>query len=78
MTLIGQSSSETALTQLRQHASALLHLEDVLVLLLQSQQQQLVLAQSEGPVPSGSSKVEEHFDDWQGILRDDGLHLQPE
>lgn len=42
MTLIGQSSSEAALTQLRQHASALLHLEDVLVMLLRSNQQQLV------------------------------------
>lgn len=42
MTLIGQSSLDAALTQLRQHASALLQLEDAVVMLLQSNQQQLL------------------------------------
>ncbi len=44
MTLIAQGSSEAALTQLRQHASALLQLEDTVVMLLHSNQQQLVPA----------------------------------
>jgi putative nucleotidyltransferase with HDIG domain len=42
MTLIGEPNSEAALTQLRQHASALLHLEDMVVMLLRSNQQQMV------------------------------------
>lgn len=44
MTLIAQGSSEAALTQLRLHASALLQLEDTVVMLLHSNQQQLVPA----------------------------------
>ncbi|MDD2879121.1 MAG: HDOD domain-containing protein [Rhodoferax sp.] len=44
MTLIAQGSNNDALTQLRQHASALLQLEDVVVMLLRSNQQQLVPA----------------------------------
>lgn len=44
MTLIAQGSNDDALTQLRQHASALLQLEDVVVMLLRSNQQQLVPA----------------------------------
>jgi putative nucleotidyltransferase with HDIG domain len=44
MTLIAAPSSESALTQLRQHASALLHLEDMVVMLLRSNQQQMVPA----------------------------------
>lgn len=42
MTLIAQGSNEAALTQLRQHASALLQLEDSVVMLLRSNQQLLV------------------------------------
>lgn len=42
MTLIAQSSNDAALTQLRQHASALLQLEDSVVMLLRSNQQLLV------------------------------------
>lgn len=42
MTLISQSSSQAALTSLRQHASALFKLEDVLVMLMRNNQQQLV------------------------------------
>lgn len=42
MTLIAQDSNDAALTQLRQHASALLQLEDAVVMLLRSNQQQLV------------------------------------
>ncbi len=42
MTLIAQSSSDAALTQLRQHASALLQLEDGVVMLLRNNQQQLI------------------------------------
>jgi len=42
MTLIAQNSSEEALTQLRCYASALLKLDDVLVMLLRNNQHQLV------------------------------------
>ena len=42
MTLISQGSNDAALTQLRQHASALLQLEDSVVMLLRSNQQLLV------------------------------------
>ncbi len=42
MTLIAQTSTDAALTQLRHHANALLQLDDVLVMLLRSNQQQLV------------------------------------
>jgi HD-like signal output (HDOD) protein len=41
MTLIAQDSLDAALTQLRHHASALLQLEDSVVMLLRSHQQQL-------------------------------------
>ena len=42
MTLIAQDSNDATLMQIRQHASALLQLEDAVVMLMRSNQQQLV------------------------------------